>query len=289
MQWRTHEEGSEKAIFPMDFLRVAKKTFFCIENYCLFTHPSASWVRLGLSAPLPHLTQTPTLTPMALYSQLSKMKAVKLSCSHIKAVTSSHLAVNLLINGKSKGMQLVETKGGKTCSELCDASSPALCGGGRMLTSLCYQMVMFMIIWHAQHIVSPSMCLPSCPKEFHFLIPPHKHSFFLGDVLHYIYFHLCGFSLLLPHSAKISKLPVHSNSLKFLPHSPLNFFYFNYQTWFLCWKVASLQYFLIVKASIPDSPSNAASPTLKSFFLAPICVQPIFLPLPAVLEAAWQQ
>lgn len=103
MQWRTHEEGSEKAIFPIDFLQVAEKTFFCIENYCLFTHPSASWVRLGLSAPLPHLTQTPTLTPMALYSQLSKMKAVKLSCTHIKSVTSSHLAVKFVNKWKIEG------------------------------------------------------------------------------------------------------------------------------------------------------------------------------------------
>lgn len=150
-------------------------------------------------------------------------------------------------------MQLEETKYSKTDSALHDTPSLALsCGGGRTLTSLyfwwCYA-------WsYGMHILlcvsnNPIMFLPSCSKDFFFIPPTHILS--LWAVCHITFIcTYCGFTLPVLHAVKISKSHAHSTLLKFLSHSPLNFSYFNFQTWFLCWKVVSPQYFLIVSVSI---------------------------------------
>lgn len=97
--------------------------------------------------------------------------------------------------------------------------------------------------------VSPIMFLPSCSKDFFFIPPTHILS--LWAVCHITFIcTYCGFTLPVLHAVKISKSHAHSTLLKFLSHSPLNFSYFNFQTWFLCWKVVSPQYFLIVSVSI---------------------------------------
>ena len=132
---------------------------------------------------------------------------------------------------------------------------PSEGGRSRSFPYLQLSVMLCIIIRHASRCdVSPWTSLPSCPKNL-LPPPPHTHSFLFvwyafANVLHLfalqVSLHCLYWNCFL---LELSKPNAHNNSLKFLPPPHLSFSYFNFQTWFLSWKVVSSQYFLLVYPS----------------------------------------